>query len=296
MRRKPSGVADDPRTVKASVEAAHEQAAADTVEVVAAQFIQRHASKRRWRELSRVMERDVVPQWRDRPMTSITRREVIDLIDDIAARAPTQANRTLTILSIFFGWALDRDIIENDPTNRVRKPTKETPRERVLTAPEIAAFWHGCEAIGEPFGQLFKLLLLTAQRKSEIAHLEWTEIESDKQRVEIAGAKYKTGKPHGYPLPAAAFAILSTRRKIDGCKYVHDQRRNTRKRVFESQGAVRCCHASAAAADRPDCDPTGLAPPRPQTDSTVGVVGTRHPPGHRRAHPWPRHRRRCRHL
>ena len=237
-RKRLSGAGDDPRTVKASVEAAQEQAEADTVEVVAAQFFQRHASKRRWRELTRVMERDVVPQWRDRPMASITRREVIDLIDDIATRAPTQANRTLTILSIFFGWALDRDIIENDPTNRVRKPTKEVARERVLTAPEIATFWLACEDIGEPFGQLFKLLLLTAQRKGEIAHLEWTEIETDKQRVEIAGAKYKTGKPHAYPLSDAAASILATRKKIDGCKYVFSTNGQTPVSAF-SKAKVR---------------------------------------------------------
>jgi integrase len=146
------------------------------------------------------------------------RRDVIDLVDGIVDRcSPIQANRTLVVLKIFFGWCVDRDIIAADPTARVKKLTKEMPRERILTAPEIAAFWHGCDAIGEPFGPLFQLLLLTAQRKSEIAHLEWP---GTGKRLEIAGAKYKTGRPHAVPLPEAAAAILAKRPKVGGCSYV----------------------------------------------------------------------------
>lgn len=232
------GRGDDPRTVKAVAVAAQARQRADTVGAVAEQFISKHASKRRWRELTRVMVRDVVPQWRDRPVASITRREVIDLIDDIAERAPTQGNRTLTVLKIFFGWAVDRDIIEADPTNRVRKPSKETQRERILTAPEIGAFWHGCDAIGEPFGEVLQLLLLTAQRKSEIAHLEWDEFESAKQRIAIAGAKYKTGRPHAVPLSDAAFAILKGRSRIEGCRFVFSTNGNVPVAAF-SKAKVR---------------------------------------------------------
>jgi integrase len=215
------GRGDDPRTLKAGAEAAAAQTVADTITAIGERFIAKHAAQRRWRELERVMRRDVMPRWGDRPLASVTRRDVIELVDGVVDRgSPVQANRTLVVLKIFFGWCVDRDIIDADPTARVKKPTKEIPRERTLTAPEIAAFWHICDDIGEPFGSLFKLLLLTAQRKSEIAHLEWSEIQADKRRIEIAGAKYKTGRPHAVPLSEAAWAILSTRPKIEGCKYV----------------------------------------------------------------------------
>lgn len=215
------GRGDDPRTLKAAVEATEAQMAADTVTAIGERFIAKHAAQRRWGELERVMRRDVMPAWGSRPVADIGRRDVIDLVDGIVGRgSPIQANRTLVVLKIFFGWCVDRDIIAADPTARVKKPTKEAPRERILTAPEIAAFWHACDAIGEPFGPLFKLLLLTAQRKSEIAHLEWPEIDADSKRIEIAGAKYKTGRPHAVPLSEAAAAILAKQSKIDGCSYV----------------------------------------------------------------------------
>lgn len=216
-----AGRGDDPRLLKAAVEAAQAQAEADTVTAIGERFIAKHAAQRRWGELERVMRRDIMPEWGDRPVSSVTRRDVIELVDAIVDRgSPVQANRTLVVLKIFFGWCLDRDIIAADPTARVKKPTKETSRERILSAPEIAAFWHGCEEIGEPFGPLFKLLLLTAQRKSEIAHLEWPELDTDRKRIEIAGSKYKTGRPHAVPLSEAAADILAKQPRIDGCSYV----------------------------------------------------------------------------
>jgi len=215
------GRGDDPRTVKASVQAAQAQQAADTADAVAEQFILKHARQRRWRDLERTLRRDLLPRWEGRPLASITRREIIAVVDDVVARgAPVQANRVLTCCKRFFGWALDRDIIENDPTNRVRKPTKEFARERVLTAQEIRAFWHACTAVGAPFGELAQVLLLSGQRKGELQHLEWPELNADARRIEIAGAKYKTGRPHAVPVSDAALAILQARPKITGCRWV----------------------------------------------------------------------------
>jgi integrase len=202
------GQGKDPRETKATAEAAEAARQADTVAAVAEQFIAKHASQRRWGELERILRRDVMPEWKSRPVSDITRREVIDLLDTIAERAPIQANRTLTVLSIFFGWCLDRDIIPADPTNRVPKPTKESPRERVLTEPELAAFWKGCDRLGWPFGPLLQLLALTGQRKGEIGNLIWSEIDTKEKLINLAGSRYKTGRPHIVPLSNAAMAII----------------------------------------------------------------------------------------
>ena len=203
------GQGKDPRKVAAAAEAAETVRKADTVAAVAEQFIAKHVAQRRWREWERILRRDVIPEWSDRPIAEITRRDVIELLDMIAERAPVQANRTLTVLTAFFGWALDRDIIQADPTARVRKPTKETPRERVLTDLELQAFWRGCDRLGWPYGPLLQLLALTAQRRGEIGDLTWSEIDVDERLVEIAGAKYKTGRPHLFPLSPAALAIIA---------------------------------------------------------------------------------------
>src|SRR3546814_1449572 len=66
-----------------------------------------------------------------------------------------------------FNWAVERDILDASPVAGIQPPGAETSRDRVLSDDEIRWFWKGCEEIGAPFGPLFKLLLVTAQRRGE---------------------------------------------------------------------------------------------------------------------------------
>jgi integrase len=202
-----AGAGIDPRAAKAAAKAEETRREAETVDVVAERFIERYASQRRWGELERVMRRDVMPEWGKRPVAEITRKDILTLLDTIAERAPVQANRTLTVLQIFFGWCLDR-YIDADPAARIKKPTKETTRERVLADAELRALRTGCDRLGWPFGPLFQLLALTACRRSEIAELAWTEIKKPEKRIELAGTRYKTGRPHVVPLSELALRII----------------------------------------------------------------------------------------
>jgi integrase len=198
----------DPRAAKAAAKTTDASRRADTVSRIGEDFIARHVSKKRWPEYERLMRREIMLPWHDRPISEITRRDVIDLLDTIAKRAPVGANRVLTVMSVFFGWAMDRDVIEADPTARVRKPTEETSRDRVLDDAELRAFWIGCDRLGWPFGPIFKLLAITAARKSEIGDVQWPEISKPKRLIEIPGDRYKTGRPMVIPLPASAMAIV----------------------------------------------------------------------------------------
>jgi hypothetical protein len=110
-------------------------------------------------------------QWDNRPVIEITRRDVIDLLDAIIDRgAAVQANRTLAVLRRFFNWSLEREIIAVSPIAGLKAPTAEKARDRALTDGEIRLFWVGCDRLGWPFGPMFKLLLLTAQRRDEGGH------------------------------------------------------------------------------------------------------------------------------
>ena len=113
------------------------------------------------KEWRRIFEHDVLPRWRDRPLAAITKGDVLELLDDKAGRrerkrkgltegAAVQANRTLTRLRTFFGWAIANNLVDADPTAGVRKPARETPRDRVLTDCEIIAFWEGTDSLGSP--------------------------------------------------------------------------------------------------------------------------------------------------
>ena len=103
----------------------------------------RSPSKASWRVDAQLLAFDARPRWGKRSAASITRQDVIKLLFDVAARAPVQANRLRTILAKLFGWAFDSGLIENNPTYRVKAPTKEGKgKTRVLNDAEIRALWH----------------------------------------------------------------------------------------------------------------------------------------------------------
>jgi integrase len=159
------------------------------------------------KELRRLLDVDVFPKWGERPITSITRQDVQVLLDGIADRgAPVQANRTLTRLKTLFRWALDEELVTADPTINVHKVVGEDARDRVLSDDEIRLFWAGCDRLGWPFGPLYQLLLLTAQRRDEVGGVERPEI--DGCLWTIPREKAKKDRAHEVHLSSLAIEII----------------------------------------------------------------------------------------
>jgi len=219
------GRGDDPRAEKAAVEAANQEAAGNTVKVVVDRFVASYAAQRRWRDLAGILRNEAVAAWGARPVASITRRDVLDRLDQIAERAPTRANRALSVFRLFFKWCRGRELIEVSPAADIDPLTVEVARERTLTDPEIVAFWNAATSQGWPFGDLFRLLLLTGCRRDEIGALRWSEInrggvdvkikgDDGKERtvkvpvLEISGERIKGGKPLVVPLSPPALDII----------------------------------------------------------------------------------------
>ena len=103
---------------------------------VVAQFIERYQKprNRHGAKSSSILTRELAP-WADRPIQSITRRDVIELLDRDrrpgARHARTGCSR---IIRKLFGWAMERDIVEASPVAGIKAPARETSRDRVLDA------------------------------------------------------------------------------------------------------------------------------------------------------------------
>jgi len=210
----------DPAALKLNTEAQAEKAAAerarDTVDHLATQFIERHAKKNTrlnsWRQTSYIFKNDVLPAWTGRTVHDITRRDVIELLDSIASDRPVMANRAKAVLSRFFNWLCERDIIAASPCAGVKLPAKEKARERVLSDDEIRALWTACDAIGSPAGACIKLLLLTGLRRSEIANLKWSEIDGN--LLVLPAERMKGHQAHIVPLSTQAVSIIASLPRI----------------------------------------------------------------------------------
>jgi site-specific recombinase XerD len=129
----------------------------ETVAVVAQRFVLRHAQahNKTWKEVQRKLDVNVLPRWGRRPIASITRRDVVALLDEIVDRgAVVEVNRVLATIRKLFNWAVERDLIEVSPCAGVKPPTPERARDRVLTDVELALVWRVADRIGYPFGAL----------------------------------------------------------------------------------------------------------------------------------------------
>jgi integrase len=174
------------------------------------EYVERNTRPATIKETRRILDRDVKPKWGSRPASEIARNDVNDLLDEIAERgALVQANRTLARLKTLFSWALDNELVDIDPTNRIRTRVKETARDRALSPDEIRYFWTACDKLGWPFGPLFKLLLVTGQRRDEVGKLEWPELDLDKRVWTIPRERAKNDRAHVVHLSDLALEIIA---------------------------------------------------------------------------------------
>jgi integrase len=172
--------------------------------------VQRNAAPNTYRVTKHTFERDVLPIWQNRLIQSITRGDVHRVIDPILAReADVHANRVMARLRAFFNWAVERDLLSVSPLAGMKPPTKERPRDRALSDDELRWLWRASEMVEWPFGPLVKLLLFTAQRRDEVARMEWSEVNFEKRNWTQPREKTKNDQAHEVQLSAPAIEVLN---------------------------------------------------------------------------------------
>jgi integrase len=140
------------------------------------------------------------------------------LLDEIAMEHGTGAAREVRIhITKFFNWAVDRGLLAASPVAGMRRPEPGyVARERVLSMDKLKAIWAAADKMGYPFGPMVKLLILTAQRRAEIANLERGWLLADQQAFEVPASHYKTDRPQVVPLSPPALATVEALPKWNG--------------------------------------------------------------------------------
>jgi integrase len=214
---------NDPAEAKLKLEQAKRTAI--TVQALCAEFIERYAKvhKRTWLEDERRLARDVVPAIGQMPAKEVSRKDINRLLDTkMDAGSPVSANRLLAVLSKVFSWAVERGEIEASPCTGVKKPAKETSRERVLQHSEIFPLWYALDT-GKGIGMFpatrraLQVIFLTGQRKGEVLRMRWEHIEYTVNGWvwTIPAANSKNGKAHRVPLAIEVMTLLSTIRPTE---------------------------------------------------------------------------------
>lgn len=150
----------------------------------------------------------------------IKRADVVKACDVIHKSAPVSANRALAHLKHLMGWCVERGMIDASPIAGMKPLSKERSRERVLTDDELGALWAACDAEGYPFGDCMKLLILSGQRRAEVAELRWSELDLEKRLWTLPAQRAKNGRQHTVPITDAMLDVLRRVPRFLGSDYV----------------------------------------------------------------------------
>jgi integrase len=187
-------------------------------EVVEA-YVERHLrpNTRSWAAIRSSLYHPALRHLRTRPVAGIARREIGDVLDTfMASGRPQAAVNVLRRLKMMFTWAVERDMLTVSPCANIRPPAKPVERDRVLDDAEIAKVWKASFDLPAPYGQMYRMFLLTGQRRCEVSTMRWSEIADDLWI--IPREKVKKDRAHAVPLTASAKNVLSSlpRYGLDG--------------------------------------------------------------------------------
>lgn len=192
-----------------------------TFRQVAENFIVRHVREKGLRsekEIQRCLDRYVYPRWQDRTFTEIDREAVNRLLDELVDNnGKRQADYVLAILSKLMRWQTARDGKYVSPIvpGMKRSSASSSARKRILSDDEIRALWKAAASmrgVGEhagTFGDLVRILLLTAQRREKVATMKWTDLDDGTWNIPVEERE----KNHALSLklPSMAREIIEAR-------------------------------------------------------------------------------------
>jgi integrase len=213
----------DPRIVAERERAAEARQRADTVEAIGTDFLEKYVKANALRthdERKRALEKYVYPAIGSSPLKEVTRRDVIDLVDKIAKdHGPIMARRTYSIVRKMFKWAVQRDVIDANPCSDIALPGREKKRDRTLADEEVKLVWLASDRLVPVHRDFVRMLLVTAQRRSEVADIRRSEI-NEGDRVWIVPADRMKGKlAHAVALAPLALEIIAGSKTTGECLF-----------------------------------------------------------------------------
>lgn len=220
----------DPMAVKRQEKSARVLAQSTTFESMARAYLAKVASDRMASTLEKNtawLERNVFPSLGARPITDITPRDVLGMLQKIEARGAIEsAHKIKQLCGQVFRFAVASGLAERDVTADLRGALSAVPKNNyaAITDPaEVGALLRSIDAYsGHPYAKAaLQLSPLLFVRPGELRAAEWAEIDLDGGEWRIPGAKMKMGIDHIVPLAHQAVEILRAVHPMSGYgKYV----------------------------------------------------------------------------
>jgi integrase len=186
----------------------------ETFMSVAGQWLKQHVHKNGLRsraEIERLLAKYLFPRLAGRDFASIRRSDLATVFDEIENQhGGRQADCCLTVFQSIATWYARRNDAYASPIIKGmrRASGKAHERTRILSDAEIRQLWAALP-LGDTFGDLTKLLLLTAQRREKVVTMRWDAIEDGVWTIP-SGDREK-GNAGSLRLPKLALDVLAAR-------------------------------------------------------------------------------------
>ncbi len=142
-------------------------------------------------EVQRSFRVDVFPMIGDMAAKDVRKLHIQEIVDNIKVRASGHktmvrtAKKTLSDLRQMFGFALDRDYIDADPTARIKKAKigKDVERDRVLSETELIDLFQKLPMAGmaETSQLALRIQLATLARIGEVLGAQWRHVDFERR-------------------------------------------------------------------------------------------------------------------
>lgn len=125
------------------------------------------------------------PLWSERKINEISTGEIRDLIQE-QLREFSEAHRKsmLKFVRAVFRYALEHEIIERDPTPKLKFKINEKIK-KVLTESEVRTFLQKAKECNHPWFPVWALACYTGLRNGELYALKWENVSLEKRLIFI---------------------------------------------------------------------------------------------------------------
>ncbi len=166
--------------------------------------------KYRWKDWERIHTMLVfyaVPVIGTKKITDIKRADLSEVYRRLDNK-PSVARAMHATLRKMFNWAMTRDDIKHSPAKGAETPPRARPRTRYLSNNELRCAWSTSFQLPGHYGHMFRMMMLTGQRRGEVAGLDWSELNQDRREWVLPAERAKNGYMHLVPLGKQARALL----------------------------------------------------------------------------------------
>lgn len=173
-------------------------------------------------EVRRMFEKDVLPFIGSVAVIDVKKGHITEVTDAMLARGVNRAAKiAFSLMRQMFRFAVDRDLIEHDPSAGIRKAKiggKDVERDRVLSDDEIRLLSQKATEAGLQVTTeaAIWIALSTCCRIGELLSSRWEHIDFEQRTWLIPGENSKNGKPHTVTLSGFAVNQFKRAQNING--------------------------------------------------------------------------------